>query len=122
MALAALVGGCHTTNPLDENGAVPRRPIVGIEVRQDFDTPSTRKIDLLFVIDNAGSTIEEQSQLGRSFPLFFKALRTMRGGFPDIRIAVISSNMGAGRTDIGGNCYPLGERGRFQDGRRFGHC
>lgn len=61
--------------------------MVGIETRQEFHANPTRKVDLL---------------------------RALEGGLPDIRIAIISSNVGAGKTAISNICFPLGDKGRFQ--------
>jgi hypothetical protein len=80
------------------------------------DVNPIRKIDLIFMIDNSNSMKEEQENLARNFPAFMRELENIPGGLPDVRIAVINSDVGAGTAQRGeaGTCYPGGERGRFQ--------
>ena len=61
-----------------------------------------RNIDLLFMVDNSGSMIEEQASLTTNFPAFINVLNTIEGGLPDVHIGVISSNVGTGGVNIGG--------------------
>ncbi|MEZ4403356.1 MAG: VWA domain-containing protein [Kofleriaceae bacterium] len=61
-----------------------------------------RDLDLLFVIDNSGSMSEEQTSLRANFPAFINVLNTIEGGLPNIRIGVISTNVGTGGVNIGG--------------------
>jgi len=58
-------------------------------------------MDILFVIDNSGSMVEEQTALTTSFPLFFNVLDTYEvegGGFLDYRIAVTTTGTDASPT------------------------
>jgi hypothetical protein len=55
----------------------------------------TRKIDMLFVIDDSGSTRLMQDNLLRNFPVFVNRL-SEPPGLPDLRIAVVSTDLGAG--------------------------
>jgi len=71
-----------------------------------------RKIDVLFVIDDSPSMEEEQANLARNFPAFIDELR--RGqGLPDVHIAVVTSDLGAGALN-GGGCHPGGQGGLFR--------
>lgn len=82
-----------------------------------------RMLDLLFVIDNSGSMKEEQENLRKNFPAMIESLRRLPGGLPDLHLAVISSDVGAGGTAIPGNpaCNrPGGDRGAFQTKRACG--
>lgn len=62
--------------------------------RQEFN--SARDLDVLFMIDNSLSMAEEQENLATKFPLFMHELSKIEGGQPNIHIAVISSDVGAG--------------------------
>jgi hypothetical protein len=61
-----------------------------------------RNIDILFVVDNSGSMIEEQASWRHNFPAFINVLNTIEGGLPDVHIGVISTNVGTGGVNIGG--------------------
>jgi hypothetical protein len=73
-----------------------------------------RKLDLVFVVDNSSSMTEEQDNLRKNFPDFMKELTQIQGGAPDMRIAVISSNVGAGQKPPSAECNVGGDRGKFQ--------
>jgi hypothetical protein len=91
------------------------------EQESDLNVPvnPTRDLDLLFVVDNSNSMEEEQTNLRKNFPAFMKKLRDIPGGLPNVHIAVISTDMGAGNFMIPGNpqCSrtpPGGDRGNFR--------
>jgi hypothetical protein len=88
-------------------------PTVGTVTQVMYDVNPGRLLDLVFVIDNSDSMLQEQENLTRNFPLFIKELEKLPGGLPDIRIAVVSSNFGAGPNVPAGPCTPYGDRGRF---------
>ncbi len=71
-----------------------------------------RDLDLLFVIDNSGSMEEAQASLAANFPLMIKELEALPQGMPDVHIAVVSSDFGAGVTNGACPTY-LGDHGRF---------
>jgi hypothetical protein len=89
-------------------------------VCQDDPSP-TRKLDLLFVIDNSGSMGEEQSSLTANFPLLLDRLQNLPGGLPDLHVGVISSNMGVGGNLIT-SCAGVGDDGRLQHVARIKGC
>ena len=64
---------------------------------------------MLFVIDDSPSMAPAQANLVASFPAFMETLRALPGGAPDLHIAVISSDMGAGDGSIAG-CAGGGRR------------
>ncbi len=67
-----------------------------------------RDLDLLFMIDNSDSMLNEQNNLRAQFSILMDALKRMRGGLPNIHIGVVSSDLGAGTyTQIGG-CQTVG--------------
>jgi hypothetical protein len=72
------------------------------------------KLDLLFVVDNSNSMMQEQANLKASFPGFLKALDLLPGGRPDLHVGVVSSNFGAGPTQPAAECPPGGDRGVLQ--------
>ncbi|HZY06853.1 MAG TPA: hypothetical protein VFE69_03875, partial [Ilumatobacteraceae bacterium] len=55
-----------------------------------------RNVDLLFVIDDSSSMRLSQDNLRRNFPVLMQTLKNQPGGMPNVHIAVISSDMGAG--------------------------
>jgi hypothetical protein len=75
---------------------------------------STNKLDLVFMIDNSATMQQEQQAITAAFPAFINALAARPGGLPDLRIGIISSNVGAGPTQVSAECPPGGDRGRFQ--------
>jgi hypothetical protein len=73
-----------------------------------------RAVDILFMIDNSPSMDPKQKALAKNFPEMIKALQKLEGGLPDVHVGVISSDMGAGATEAGGNCSVLlGNRGKL---------
>lgn len=100
------------THPLEAPKPVPES-----QTDQYADVNPLRKLDLLFMIDNSNSMKEEQESLKVNFPKFMAELRKIPGAngpeLPDVRIAIVSSDVGAG-TEAVGTCVPLGDKGRFQ--------
>ena len=60
-----------------------------------------RKVDILFVIDDSSETRLMQDNLVRNFPTFINRLKDPPG-LPDLHLAVISTDMGAGDGSIAG--------------------
>lgn len=91
---AATDAGCDAGPPTDAGG-----------------TPLT--LDLLFVVDNSGSMAEEQRALAEQFPVMVRSLATGDlddDGRPDVqpvgdlRVGVITTNLGAGGFESGAGC------------------
>ena len=57
---------------------------------------ANRNLDLLFMIDNSSSMRLSQANLLTNFPTFMNVLKDLPGGLPNIHVAVVSSDMGAG--------------------------
>ena len=57
---------------------------------------ATRDFDLLFMIDNSSSMQVSQTAFVNAFPSLVSALQALPGGMPNLHIAVVSSDMGAG--------------------------
>jgi hypothetical protein len=72
-----------------------------------------RDLDILFVVDNSGSMREEQAALLAAFPGFMSLL-TDSLGLPNLHIAVVSTDMGAGPYGIMG-CTGDGDNGRMNN-------
>ncbi|MGO9289129.1 MAG: hypothetical protein ACLQIJ_10290 [Polyangia bacterium] len=78
-----------------------------------------REVDILFMIDNSPSMDPKQQALATNFPKMIQVLQNLpdpsnpgQTSLPDVHIGVISSDMGAGSDNIGGNCSRfLGDRG-----------
>jgi len=57
---------------------------------------ANRDVDLLFLVDDSSSMEKSQANLRRNFPAFMSALKALPGGLPNVHVAVVSSDMGAG--------------------------
>jgi len=75
---------------------------------------ANRNVDLLFLIDDSLSMANSQNNLRRNFPAFMAALKALPGGLPNVHIAVVSSDMGAGDGSVGGCNATGGKNGVFQ--------
>jgi hypothetical protein len=106
-ALPSLLAAC-TDHPLARLEPQPEEQTdkyVPIDVKP--------KADILFMVDNSGSMKEEQDNLARNFPTFMAELRNIQGGLPDVHVAVVTSDLGAGTLD-GSGCHAGGQGGLFQ--------
>jgi len=109
--LAALAGGCGR-QPLKTDGGAGTGGDAGQAGAGGTFTP-TRKVDMLFVIDDSSSVRLLQDNLNRNFPTFLSRLSDPPG-LPDLRIAVISIDLGAGDGSIAGCNATGGKNGIFQ--------
>src|SRR3954453_15004695 len=109
-ALPLALWACNAT-PLQKPDPLPEQ-----QNDQYYEVNPVRDIDILFMVDNSPSMMEEQANLRRNFPIFMDELKKIPGGLPDIHIGVISSDLGAGSTPLanGGCPRPGGDRGIFQ--------
>jgi len=73
----------------------------------------TRKVDMLFVIDDSSEMRLAQDNFMRNFPALMTRLMDPPG-LPDLHIAVISTDMGAGDGSISGCDASGGKNGIFQ--------
>jgi len=104
--VAALASSCS-----DRNVAAVELVYQG-ENRQVVDV-GRQALDLLFVIDNSRSMEDEQTALAANFDRFIAILENTDGGLPDLHLGVISTDVGTGRSDVGG-CDGEGDDGRLQ--------
>jgi hypothetical protein len=75
---------------------------------------ANRNVDLLFMIDDSTSMAKSQENLRRNFPAFMTALKALPGGLPNVHIAVVSSDMGAGDGSVAACDATGGKNGVFQ--------
>lgn len=107
----ALLTGCPDRT-LSEVDPIPEN----VE-KKSIPVKLNRNIDILFVVDDSGSMIEEQTSLRNNFPAFINVLNTIEGGLPDVHLGVISTNAGTGGVNIGGcstATAPNGDDGNLQ--------
>ena len=76
--------------------------------------PPNNDLDVLFLVDDSASMTLAQTNLVRSFPAFPIALKASPQGVPDLHIAIISSDMGAGDGTVPGCDASGGQKGIFQ--------
>ncbi len=84
-----------------------------------------RLLDLVFMIDNSPSMAPKQDKLKAQFPKLIAALKDPNDGtLPDLRVAIIDSDLGTGGAYQSGSCGPktlpdgtnsnYGDMGQFQ--------
>jgi hypothetical protein len=83
-----------------------------------FEQSLNRNIDIVFEVDNSLSMDQEQANLVENFPVFIDILKKLPGGLPNVHIAVVTSDMGAGAFSgqVGGCGNP--DNGVFVDTAR----
>ena len=91
---------------------------------KDIPVDVSRKVDILFVIDDSPSMLDKQTNLKANFPNFINVLNTIQGGLPDVHIGVVTSDLGSSGADgvtapgIGGTaqgaCNGQGKAGALQ--------
>jgi hypothetical protein len=79
----------------------------------DWGGVQNGNVDILFMIDDSSGMRVVQDTLAKSFPTMIATLKNSPQGLPNIHIAVVTSDMGAGDGSIGG-CVGNGDGGRFQ--------
>jgi hypothetical protein len=105
-----------------------QNPGVGSTVNaKQFFVPlgTVPQLDLVFMIDNSPSMAPKQEKLRAQFPKLINALKNPGdGSLPDLRVAIIDSDLGTGGAYSAGRCGPktlsdgtpsrYGDMGRFQ--------
>ncbi|MDB4981525.1 MAG: hypothetical protein JWM82_2277, partial [Myxococcales bacterium] len=79
---------------------------------QEIHWYGTRDVDLLFMVDNSASMTPLQNKLRANFPAFMNVLKGLP--LPNVHIAVVSSDLGAGITGAPGCTNTGGDQGKFQ--------
>jgi hypothetical protein len=73
-----------------------------------------RHLDLLFMVDNSQSMKPKQDKMKKQFPRLIEGLRDRNDGtLPDLRVAILDSDVGSGRSDACG-AGSQGDMGKFQ--------
>jgi hypothetical protein len=78
-----------------------------------FQQTINRNVDMLFLVDDSSSMRLSQDNLNRNFPTFMTRLMDPPG-LPNIHVAVISSDMGAGDGSVASCDSTGGKNGIFQ--------
>jgi hypothetical protein len=81
---------------------------------------AARALDVVVLVDDSLSMQDEQESLARNFPAFVAELRRIGGGLPDLRLAVITSDLGAGGHACGNTGQRFGDGGRSRTTDRAG--
>lgn len=95
---------------------VDARPMDGrvIMATATFPDPPNRDVDMLFMVDNSNSMAPLQTKLAQQLPAFMNVLKGLRGGQPNLHVAVISSSLGAGQYPMVPGCArPTGDQEGF---------
>ncbi len=111
-------GGTTTAGVPD---APPGAPIIDYRI----SVSPKRLLDLVFMIDNSPSMAPKQDKLKAQFPNLIAALKDPSDGtLPDLRVAIIDSDLGTGGAYQSGSCGPktlpdgtmslYGDMGQFQ--------
>jgi len=99
-----------TAHTVDEPTSNPSRVRVG-----QFQEAVNKDLDLIFMVDDSPSMDKLQDKLADQFQVFMQVLQGLPGGLPNLHIAVVTTDLGAGvyhLPDLG--CPFGGDRGQFQ--------
>jgi hypothetical protein len=114
-----LVWWACTSHPLTQ-------PVPSPEQQTDIyiTVAPNRLLDLVFMVDNSPSMAPKQDKMNAQFPKLIAALKDPTDGtLPDLRVAIINSDLGTGSQYTSGSCGPktlpdgpsaYGDQGRFQ--------
>jgi hypothetical protein len=115
LAVACRSGAGTTTVPPD-GGAHLDAGFTGLgmaaESHDYYSLYPRRELDLLFVVENTPGMAAKQQELARVLPLLFGELDQLEGGRPDLHVAVVTSDLGAGAVP-GNDCGPVGDGAEF---------
>jgi hypothetical protein len=115
LALASCEG--HGTALKLGHDAAPDGPVVHTYL---IELNPLRQLDLVVMIDNSPSMAPKQQKLRDNFPKLIAALRNpVDRSLPDLRVAIIDSDLGTGGAYLSGSCGlrpsgGYGDAGRFQ--------
>ncbi|MEZ4403355.1 MAG: VWA domain-containing protein [Kofleriaceae bacterium] len=112
LGVVATLAAGSTEHPLQNHDPVG---VVRVEQQVVPVHNRARALDLLFVVDNSSSMAEGQAALRAIVASFVDVLTSFEGGLPNIRIGVISTDVGTGGVTIG-RCSPAAKP-RGDDGR-----
>ena len=103
-----LVWWACTSHPLTQPFPAPEQ-----QTNLFIPVSPVRQLDMVFMIDNSPSMAPKQQKLKDNFPLLLKALQDPTNGnaLPDLRVAIIDSDLGTGGAIPSGNCGPNASNG-----------
>ena len=119
LGAAALVFSACVVRPVEKPN-----PVGSGESCQEQPLYLDKDVDLLFVIDNSGSMKEEQTNLVKNFPKLIDALKSTKLGnkLPNVRIGVVSTDLGAGSKYSDSSCHVGGDGGKLQNTAKAVGC
>jgi hypothetical protein len=106
-----------TSHPLTQPTPAPQQ-----ETDIQITVAPVRKLDMVFMIDNSPSMGPKQEKLKLQFPNLINALKDPgTGTLPDLRVAIIDSDLGTNNALTSGNCGPNRDNGNnyFGDNGKF---
>ncbi len=106
-----------TSHPLTQPIPAPQQ-----ETDVTISVAPIRELDMVFMIDNSPSMAPKQDKLKQQFPNLINALKDpSTGTLPDLRVAIIDSDLGTDNAWTSGTCGPNDENGKnvFGDEGRF---
>jgi hypothetical protein len=112
-AALAASAGCGTRALTANASGTGGTVVIGFDAGPDAMFRPTRDVDILFMIDNT-SDVLVQHKLLSNFPTFTTAVSSIVGGLPNLHIALVTSDLGAGDGSISGCDAEGGDAGRFQ--------
>jgi hypothetical protein len=80
-----------------------------------FQETTNRDLDILFMIDDSLSMAPLLNKLATNFPAFINVLETLPSGKPNLHLAVVSQDLGAGQWTGIPQCPVGGDGGQFHD-------
>lgn len=103
-------------------GAASSGGAVGPDEQSDIylTVAPIRQVDMVFMIDNSPSMAPKVNKLNQQLPRLLEALKDPSDGtYPDLRVAMIDSDLGTGGAYPSGSCGPnehgaYGDLGNFQ--------
>lgn len=117
--VSILAVGCNGGRQLPEEGVC----VDAVETEHYFPTTFERELDILLVIDTSPAMMAKTAHLVQNLPRMVEALRQPKLGnqLPDLRIGVISADLGAGSYDVPG-CKADGDGGKLLHAPRRPGC
>src|SRR5512137_566271 len=120
LLLLALCGcpGKATVSPSDGAGESVVPDSLGRELPTVY---ACNTVDILFVIDNSNTMVEEQENLAQNFPKLIARVEAITPPIKSYHVGVISTDIGAGPF-VTGTCEPKGDDGVLQHAPRGSGC
>ena len=113
LPFALLLAACPGGSGVRDGGAPDT-------VGRDAPAAGPRPLDLLFVIDDSNTMIEEQAELIADFGALLAELDRVAGGRPSLHVGVVSSDMGVGPYLV--PACTASDNGRLQVAARIPDC